>query len=326
MSSLLDLVERSTARKGWIIGLAMVLAVAAIPLVGGQYLLTVLVLAGIYSIASVGVNLFMGYTGQVSFGHNAFAAIGGYTSAILTTSLYWPPLLSAVIGVALSFIAAWVVGYPTLRLRGHYLAIATFALGQITYVLSVQLETLTNGFVGISGIPPLGVGSWMLVTVSDYFYAVWVLAGLSVWTSHRIVNSRLGRALVAIQGNEAAARSLGIDATYYKVLALGISACYVSVSGSLLAHFVSFISPEIFGMSMLLILFTALFVGGLGTVYGPVLGAVIVVGLPEVLRGFKEYSELIYAVALIAILILAPRGVYSLLDIIRPLYKARTSS
>jgi branched-chain amino acid transport system permease protein len=291
---------------------AAALAWLGLWLLANDYVLTVLVLAGIYAIIAVGLNVFTGYTGQISFGHNAFAAIGGYASAILTTTHGWPPLVALLAGAGLAVAVAAVVGYPTLRLRGHYLAMGTLALGLISYVLSVQLEGLTRGFTGISGIPPLALGPLALTTPRAYFVLVWLLVALAVGGGWLIVHSRLGLALRAIRGGEDAARALGIDVTRYKIQALAISAAYAAVGGSLFGHFVSYISPEAFGLYMVVLLFTMLFVGGIGTAAGPVVGAVVIGSLPEVLSGFKDYRELIYAAVLIVILLFAPRGVLGL--------------
>ena len=294
-------------------GAAAAVLLAAIPVVANDYVLTVLVVAGIYAIIVIGLNLFTGYTGQISFGHNAFAAIGGYTSAILTTAHGWPPLAALPVGTALAVTAAIAVGYPTLKLRGHYLAMGTLALGLISYVLSVQLEGLTRGFTGIAGIPPLAAGPWALTTPRDYFYAVSALTLAAVWCAGRIVDSRLGLALRAIREGEDAARALGIDVPRHKVVALAVSAAYAAVAGALFGHFVSFISPEVFGIYMIVLLFTMLFVGGIGTTWGPVLGAVLIGALPEALSAFKDYRELVYAVALLAIVRFTPRGLGPLL-------------
>ena len=291
----------------------VVAAWVALWLRANDYVLTVLVLAGIYAIIAVGLNLFTGYTGQISFGHNAFAAVGGYATAILTTAYGWPSVGALVVGAGMAVAAAVIVGYPTLRLRGHYLAMGTLALGLISYVLSVQLEGLTRGFTGISGIPPLALGPLTVATPRAYFALVWILVVIAVGAGWLIVHSRLGLALRAIRGGEDAAKALGIDVTRYKIQALAISAAYASVGGSLFGHFVSYISPEAFGLYMVVLLFTMLFVGGIGTTAGPVMGAVLIGSLPEVLAGFKDYRELIYAAVLIVILLFAPRGVLGLL-------------
>jgi branched-chain amino acid transport system permease protein len=288
------------------------LAVLLFPVVGSDYSLSLMVIGGIYAIVCIGLNLFMGQTGQISFGHNAFAALGGYGTAILTTTLDWPPLPALLASTALAAAAAILIGLPTLRLRGHYLAMATLALGLIVYELAVQLKFLTAGFLGISGIPALGIGPLRLTSDLGYYYAIWMLVGIGLWAARRITHSRMGRALGAIADNEDAARALGVDVSRYKLVAFTVSAVYASVAGSLLAHYVSFISPEVFGLSMVTLLFTMLLVGGIGTTSGPVLGAVVVSILPELLSRFQDYRQLIYGIILLVVILFAPRGLHSL--------------
>lgn len=287
-------------------------ALALLPLVANDYVLSLMVIGGIYAILCTGLNLFMGQTGQISFGHNAFAALGCYGSAILTTTYGWPSLAALAISALLASLAAIVIGLPTLRLRGHYLAMATLALGLIVYELSVQLESLTAGFLGISGIPAIGVGSWQLRSDTQHYYFVWVLVGLGTWVYVRIIHSRVGRALGAIAGDEAAARSLGIDISRYKLLAFVISAIYGSVSGSLLAHYLSYVSPEVIGIGMVTLIFTMLFVGGIGTTTGPILGAVLISVLPALLTRFQDYRQLAYGAILLLVIMFAPRGLHSI--------------
>jgi branched-chain amino acid transport system permease protein len=295
---------------------AVVLLFAAVLAYGG-YLVTVLQLAMIYGIFCLGLNFFMGYTGQASFGQNAFAAIGGYGTAILCVEYSFEPVLALLISMAVAGLAALVVGYPTLRLRGHYLAMATFALGLITYDVSVQWTSLTQGYMGYAGIPPLGIGPF---TVEDeriklLWLVVFVLVGL--WASQRLRDSRFGRALRAISGSENGAAALGIRVTRYKLGAFIIAALYASVAGSLFAHVVGFISPEVFGLQMVVVTFTMLYVGGVGTVYGPVIGAIIASFLPELLRSTGRFQDIAYAAVLLLMLIYAPKGVSGLAGLIR---------
>jgi branched-chain amino acid transport system permease protein len=286
------------------------------PFLVGDYLTGVLVDAAVYTIIAVGLNLFMGYTGQISFGHNAFAAIGGYTSAILTTKLALPTLLTIPIAAILAAAMAVVIGYPTLRLRGHYLAMATLALGLITFEVALQWRSLTGGSFGIAAIPPLGVGHWELFSTLEFYYVYWAIALVVVWISYRIRYSRVGYALRSVAGNEDAARALGIDVARYKLLAFVVSAVLASLGGSLYAHHVTYISPEVFGLYMVILLFTMLFVGGIGTTFGPLLGAVTISLLPEMLRQFNEMRELLYGGLLLLILLFAPRGLYGLRDLL----------
>src|SRR5262245_29709398 len=242
----------------WIIAAAML----GYAFVVGGYLVTVMSFALIYAVFVTGLNLFMGYAGQVTFGHNAFAALSGYTSAVLTTAHGWQPLPAFAAGMALALGGALLIGYPTLRLRGHYLAMATLAIGLIVYEVAVQWQSVTQGYMGISGIPPLGVGKFTVS--SDRALLIWLIgfAALSVLAAAGIRRSRLGRAFVAIAGSEDAARALGINVARYKLIAFLISAFYAAVAGSLFAHAVAFISPEVFGLHMVVLAFTMLYVGG----------------------------------------------------------------
>ncbi len=278
----------------------------------GGYLLTVLQLAMIYGVFCVGLNFFMGYTGQASFGQNAFAAIGGYGSAILTVQYGWEPILALVVSMAVAGVAAVVVGYPTLRLRGHYLAMATFALGLITYDVSVQWTDLTQGYMGYSGIPPLGIGPFTVEDDKLKLVCLAVILAFGVWLSSRLRHSRFGRALRAISSTELGAAALGIRVPRYKLLAFIIAALYASVAGSLFAHTVGFISPEVFGLQMVVVTFTMLYVGGIGTVLGPAIGAVIASLLPEVVRSTGRFQDIAYAAVLILMLIFVPKGLSTL--------------
>ena len=284
--------------------------------VAGGYLVTIVQFALIYMVFVTGLNIFMGFTGQVSFGHSAFAAIGGYTSAVLTTTYGWGPLPAALVGLAGALACALIVGYPVLRLRGHYLAMATLAIGLIVYAVAVQWQSVTQGYMGISGIPPIGIGSFTIETDRGLLGFLLVCAGLSVLAARRIRRSRLGRALVAVAGSEPAAQALGIDVARYKLAAFLISAAYAAIAGTLFVHAIGFVSPEVFGLPMVVLTFTMLYVGGIGTLSGPVFGAIIVSILPETLRQFKDYQDLVYGVALIVILIYAPRGLSSLPDLL----------
>jgi branched-chain amino acid transport system permease protein len=290
--------------------LAAVLLVYAF--VAGGYLLTVLGFAAIYAIFVTGLNFFMGYAGQVSFGQNAFAALSGYTSAVLTATYGWQPIAALPLGVVGAVIVAFVVGYPALRLRGHYLAMATLALGMIVYEIAVEWQSITQGYMGISGIPPLGVGRWELNDPKYQLAFLIAVLAVALIAAYRLKESRFGMALAAIAGSEDAAKALGIDVARYKLAAFVIAAVYAAVAGSLMAHFVGFVSPEVFGLHMVISGFMMLYVGGIGSIAGPLFGALIVSLLPETFRAFKDYQDLAYGAALIIILIFAPRGAASL--------------
>ncbi len=291
-------------------GLALALFTYAF--VAGGYLLTVLSFAAIYAIFVTGLNFFMGYAGQVSFGQNAFAALSGYASAVLTSTYGWQPIAALPIGVGAAVIVAVLVGYPALRLRGHYLAMATLALGMIVYEIAVEWRSVTQGYMGISGIPPFGIGRWELVDARLQLLFLILVLAIALLAAYRLKESRFGMALAAIAGSEDAAQALGIQVSHYKLAAFVIAAVYAAVAGSLMAHFVGFVSPEVFGLHMVIAGFMMLYVGGIGSIFGPLFGALIVSLLPETFRAFKDYQDLAYGAALIVILIFAPKGASSL--------------
>lgn len=305
-------IEPTGVRWQAILPVAAVMALAGIGLLSSDYVVTVLGFAFIYTIFCTGLNFFMGYTGQASFGQSAFAAIGGYGSSILCVEYGWEPLLALLVTMAVSGVAAVIVGYPTLRLRGHYLAMATFALGLIVYEITIEWTSLTQGYMGYSGVPALGIAGYELITVKQQLVALAVLALVGVAIGARLRQSRFGRALASIAGSEQAALALGVDIARYKLIAFVVAALYASAAGSLFAHFVGFISPEVFGVTMVVQSFAMLYLGGIGTMWGPAIGAVIVSILPEALRGLKEMQDIAYTAILIFILIFAPRGLAGL--------------
>lgn len=295
---------------------AVTVVLFAYALTSGGYLLTVLSFAAIFAIFASGLNIFMGFAGQVSFGQNAFAALSGYSSAVLTTTFDWHPLAALPVGVVAAVIVAFVVGYPALRLRGHYLAMATLALGLIVYEIAVEWQSVTQGYMGISGIPPWRIGRWELVDPRWQLVFLVAVLALALWVAHRLNHSRFGTALAAIAGSEDAAQALGVKVSHYKLMAFVIAATYAAIAGSLMVHYVGFVSPEVFGLHLVITGFIMLYIGGIGSIFGPLFGALIVSVLPETFRGFKDYQDLAYGAALILILIFSPKGVASMLRLI----------
>lgn len=313
-----DPIERALKLLPGAIGVALV----AYAFIAGGYIVTVVSFALIYTLFVTGLNLFMGYTGQVSFGQNAFAAISGYTSAVLTTAYGWPVLAALAAGIAGALLFALLVGYPTLRLKGHYLAMATLAIGLIAYEVAVNWPAVTQGYMGIAGIPPLGVFGFEVWTPRGNLTLLTIVAVLGLLAAALIRHSRLGRAMVAVGGSEDAARALGIKVAKYKLIAFLLAAGYAALAGSLFVHVVGFVSPEVYGLHMVNLAFTMLYVGGIGTIMGPLVGAMIILLMPEFLRDLKDYQDLAYGAALILLLIYAPRGLASLVDLWRPRKKA----
>jgi len=295
---------------------AVALAILGYAFIAGGYLVTVMSFALIYAVFVIGLNLFMGYAGQVTFGHNAFAALGGYGSAVLTSAYGWPPIGAFAAGTMLALAVALVVGYPTLRLKGHYLAMATLAIGLIIYEIAVQWQAVTGGYMGISGIPPIGIGGFDILSDRAQLVFLALVVALATWSAMRLRASRFGRALAAIAGSEDAARALGIDVARYKLMAFLVSAAYAALAGTLFVHVVGFVSPEVFGLHMVVLAFTMLYAGGIGTAAGPLIGAVIISLLPETFRALKDYQDLAYGAGLILLLIYAPKGLASLAELL----------
>jgi branched-chain amino acid transport system permease protein len=306
-----ELSSRHIASIGLWVLIALVIGYA---LVFGGYIATVVAFALIYGVFVSGLNVFMGLTAQVSFGQSAFAAIGGYASAVLTTTYEWPVIPGILAGLVLSLLAALVIGQPTLKLKGHYLSMATLAIGLIVYEIAVEWEDVTQGYLGISGIPSLGLGPMEASSDRQILITLFAIVIIVAFAVSRIRKSRIGRAFAAVAGSEEAASALGINVARYKLISFLIAAGLASISGSLFVHVVGYVSPEVFGLHMVILGFTMIYIGGLGTVAGPVLGALVVSLLPEVFRSLKESQDLAYAATLILILIYAPRGLAGLAE------------
>ena len=278
-------------------------------LVGGnQYFISLLVFLGINGIMAMGLSLLMGYAGQISLGHAAFYGIGAYSSGVLTTKYSVHPVGAFFIGISLSALIAWLVGKPTLRLKGHYMAVATLGFGEILFIVFNELSPLTGGPSGLSGVPPLTVfGSPLEGT--RYLYLVWGFVILLLIFSLNVINSRVGRALRAVHGHEVAANAMGVDASRYKVQVFVLSAIYASVAGSLYAHFMTFISPSSFSLMFSILLLMMVVVGGAATIWGSLLGAAVLTLLPEYLRGLEDFEVLAYGAVLMIVLLYMPQGI-----------------
>jgi branched-chain amino acid transport system permease protein len=293
--------------------------VAVLPLFFRQelsYYLSILSLAGIYAIVVMGLNMLMGYAGQISLGHAAFFAAGAYTSAILTTAFNVSPLLSLIPSVLVSGALAFVVGIPTLKLKEHYLAMATLGIGLIMHsLLSANPFDITGGPGGIPGIPPVHFLGLVTDTDTTQYYVIWVITiGMFVLSSN-IVNSRFGRALRAIHKSEVVTNVLGVDTYRYKLKIFVLSAVYAGFAGYLYAHCspLFYVNPDdvchfVFSIKIV----TMVVIGGMSTMWGALFGAVSLTILPELLRSLGAYFEgvnttdlemALYGVILVAVMI-----------------------
>ncbi len=297
--------------------LTMVLAIYPL-LYGNPYILGLTNLIGIYTIVVLGLNLFIGYAGQISLGHAAFFALGAYGSALMTTEWGfwpWPSIVLVALGTAM---IALLVGIPALRLHGHYLAMATLGFNIVIYTVLVQWDELTGGPSGFAGIPSLSIGSWQFDSDLKLHYLVWAAALICLTLGLNLVRSGVGRGLAALAGDEIAARSLGVDTRTAKVKVFVLSAVLASLAGSLYAHTFGFVSPDTFGIFASVDFVTMVVVGGLGSVWGSLFGAALLTWLPEFIDLFEAYKEIIHGLLLVVVLLYLPQGlVTGLVDLAR---------
>ena len=303
---------RHGARPGLLGLLVLGAVVAALPLLFPKnYFVTVVgVTAGFNVILAVSLNLLIGYAGQISLGHAAFFGLGAYSSAILTTRYGVDPWLSMLAGLAVVFLVASLISRPILRLKGHYLAMATLGFGIIVHIVMVQAVTLTGGPDGLSGIPGLSLLGWRLKTDLHWY---WLVAGgmlVVVWLSLNIVDSRTGRALRAVHGSEFAAEMMGIDTARTKAQVFVLSALLSAFAGSLFAHQQGFVSPDSFSFFVSIELVTMVVLGGMASTYGAVFGAVTLTLLKAGLVVFHDYEMVILGAILMVIMIFLPQGLF----------------
>lgn len=279
------------------------------------------------AILAVGLNLLMGYAGQISLGHAAFFGIGAYSSAILTTRYDWNAWPAMAAGFALTGLLAFLVARPILRLKGHYLAMATLGLGIIVHITLVQTEGLTGGPDGLSGIPGLSLFSWAVDTDLRWYIVMSAVLLLVLWLALNIIASRSGRALRALHGSEVAAEMMGIDTTATKTGVFVIAALTASLAGSLFAHQQAFISPDSFSFFFSIELVTMVVLGGMASTYGAIFGALVLTFLPELLVVFEDYEVMIFGAILMLMMIFLPQGLFvGLQNLLRRLWARRLTA
>lgn len=292
----------------------------------------IMALAGIYASVVIGLNLLVGYAGQISLGHAAFFGLGAYTTAIICCRYAWfPTWLGVFCGVLLAGIIGWLIGVPVLRLKGHYLAMATLGLGEIAFILFTQLRGITGGTIGIpqglsvrvSEIPSLSLFGFRFDTDLKFFFLAWGLAMLLMLVNMNVIRSRVGRGLRALHSSEVAADAMGVNTSRYKTQVFVLSAMFAGLGGALFAHFQRYINPESFVFSVSVLFVTMVVVGGMGNLWGPVVGVVVLTflpqviqaaplwipGLPRSLTNFSNYSLVLYGLLLIIFVMFMPKGI-----------------
>jgi branched-chain amino acid transport system permease protein len=299
-------VDWKTPRTG---GLALLVAVILLlPLVmPNNYWVEVAILVGINAIICVGLNLLIGYAGQISLGHAGFFGLGAYGSAILTARYGWPPaaaLAATTAGVALLALA---VGRPILRLKGHYLAMATLGMGIIISIVVVTEDGLTGGPDGMS-VPAFSAFGLRLAGERDWYWVTGAALVAAVWIALNLIDSPAGRALRALHGSEVGANVSGVDAARAKVGIFVISAVFASLAGSMTAHYSGFITPGKVGFFHSIELVTMVVFGGMASTFGAVIGAATLTLLPQLLTVLKEYEMVVFGGVMVATMVFLPRG------------------
>jgi len=276
---------------------------------------------------AVALNLLLGYAGQISLGHAGFFGLGAYLSGILTATYGMNPWLVMPLAAVIVGIVACLLGFPVLKLKGHYLAMATLGLGIIIYIVFNETVDYTGGPSGLSGIPNLSLAGITFDSDMKNYYLIWGFALTVVLLSVNLVNSRIGRALRAVHDSEVAARVMGVNARLLKVQVFTLSAVICSLAGSLYAHTITFVSPASFGFNFSVELLTMVVIGGLGSIYGSFLGAALLTLLPEFLRAAHDYDIIIYGGLLMAMVMFMPGGlVQGVPDLLGRLFKRKGGS
>lgn len=286
--------------------LAAALALAPLVLSGG-YHLTVLTMCCLHAMIAVGLNLLVGHAGQISLGHAGFYGLGAYTTAVLTATLGLPVPLGMAAGVLAAVAVAFLVGIPSLKLTGHYLAMATLGFGIILSILFNETVAITGGPSGFTGIPRPAVGGAPLGDLAYYFIVAGSLC-LVLLLSLNLLHSRLGRALRALHTSEKAAQAMGIDVARHKLFVFVLSAGFAGLAGVLYAHYLTFIAPASFGFSFSVELIVMVVLGGMTSLLGSVLGAFFLTVLPEFLRVFENVEVLLFGLILVLCMLYLPGG------------------
>lgn len=291
------------------IGLAVLaIVIALLPLgFSNNYHYDIAILAGFNAIVCVGLNLLIGYAGQISLGHAGFFALGAYASGILTTRYGVPPLLALLSGAVFVGFLAFVLARPILRLKGHYLAMATLGIGIIISIVLNTESWITGGPDGLM-TDAFSVAGVALTTEKTWYWVVGGLLLFAVWLALNIIDSPIGRALRALHGSEVGAQVVGVDTTQYKVLVFVISAVFASVVGSLFAHYVGLMTPTSAGFMKSVELVAMVVFGGMASTYGAVVGAAILTSLPQFLATLHDYEAVVLGAVLMGTMIFMPRG------------------
>ena len=303
------------------------LIVAAILLLGlpwvvtNKYYIHILISVGLYSILALSLNLVTGYAGQLSFCHVAFYGIGAYTGGLLMLRLGVSFWLAILAGALMAAFFGLILGLPTLRLRGDYLAIVTLGFGEIVRLVLINSTELTRGPLGRPGIPSPNLFGYQFSGRVPYYYLILVFLLLTLFLMRRITNSGIGLSMLAVKHDEIAAESIGIAPIKYKLLAFVLSAAFAGAVGVFYASYVSFISPDTFVYTDSVTILAMVVLGGMASLPGAVLGALVLSAVPEILRAINDYRMVLYGLLMVLMMIYRPQGFWGMQRRLKNAYK-----
>lgn len=289
--------------------------------VNNMYIMHVLITCGLYIGLSLSLNLVSGYAGQLSMGHAAFYGIGAYTTALLMLNLNMSFWLTIFVSIAVSGLAGLILGLPTSRLKGDYLTIVTLGFGEIVRLVLANEIDITRGPMGLPGIPSPSIFGIELDSKTAFYYLVLAFVVLVTVFLSRLTTSGFGIAMMTVREDEIAAQSIGIHPMKYKLLAFMLSAMIAGVTGSIYATYVSFISPDTFLFNDSATILAMMVLGGIGSIPGTIIGAIILTVAPELLRSFSEYRMMLYGILLVVMMNFKPTGIYGQEKRKRNIYK-----
>lgn len=301
----------------------LILMFSIIGFIPNIYYLHLFNLILIYSLFSLGLNILTGYTGITSFGHAGFFAFGAYATAILSTKYGVPPILSIFFASFLTGATGIIIGLPVIKISGIYLAMVTLASAEFIRLLAINWESFTGGPLGISNIPIISILGYYINNEQSFFFFLYPILIISTFVFIRIINSRFGRSLEAIRDDERAAESIGIPCAKNKLISFFVSGFYSGLAGALYAHFDRFISPDTFTFSLSILVLCMVVIGGMGTVPGSILGAIIIVILLEYLQPLGVYRLLVYGLLLAIMISYYPQGLIGILKGISRYFKKK---
>jgi branched-chain amino acid transport system permease protein len=296
-------------KKNQFFGLYIIMAVLVVlPFVlPNNFYVDLAIRMAINAVIVLGLNLLIGFAGQISLGHAGFLGIGAYATAALPTHFGWHPLLAMAAGAAAAGLLAATVARPIFKLKGHYLAMATLGLGIIINIVVRTEARWTGGPDGMS-VPPMSLAGFEISGDKHWYWIVAILLSVSVWASLNLIDSPFGRALRALHGSEVASKVVGVDVVRYKVAIFVLSAVFASIMGSVTAHYVGFVTPNLADFFHSIELVTMVVIGGMASVYGSVVGAVLLTALPQALTSFEGWETVAFGTILMLCMIFLPKG------------------